>query len=146
MRYLKTQGDVCDPRAARRAEDPDPLPSHRGGGTAVPRPWGRGRLAGRGGGSRRFLQGAVYANFTGKEDLLLAVWREHFAAKRTRLADAVAGADDAAAVLGAIHAAMTAFFAAGPWALLQAEVRRRSADWPFWRPSSRRWRLRSSPR
>ena len=40
-----------------------------------------------------FSKGAVYANFTGKEDLLLAVWREHFAAKRTRLADAVAGAD-----------------------------------------------------
>lgn len=77
-----------------------------------------------------FSKGAVYANFTGKEDLLLAVWREHFAAKRTRLADAVAGADDVAAVLGAIHAAMTSFFAAGPWALLQAEVRRRSADWP----------------
>lgn len=77
-----------------------------------------------------FSKGAVYANFTGKEDLLLAVWREHFAAKRMRLADAVGGADEAAAVLTAIHAAMTAFFAAGPWALLQAEVRRRASDWP----------------
>lgn len=77
-----------------------------------------------------FSKGAVYANFTGKEDLLLAVWREHFAAKRMRLADSVASADEAAAVLGAIHATMTAFFAAGPWALLQAEIRRRSADWP----------------
>jgi AcrR family transcriptional regulator len=77
-----------------------------------------------------FSKGAVYANFTGKEDLLLAVWREHFAAKRLRLADAVTGADEATAVLRAIHGAMATFFAAGPWALLQAEVRRRSADWP----------------
>ncbi|WP_168201604.1 TetR/AcrR family transcriptional regulator [Phreatobacter aquaticus] len=78
-----------------------------------------------------FSKGAVYANFSGKEALLLSVWQSHYAAKRDRLAEALASGDDLAGVIAAIRAVMVTFFSDGPWALLQAEVRRRAADLPL---------------
>ncbi len=68
-------------------------------------------------------KGAVYGHFADKEELLLEVWRAHYAEKRGLIEAALA--DEPERMARALQGAMAKVFALGPWPALGADVRRR---------------------